>query len=77
MTPEQFAYWFQGFAELSETPPTQEQWDSMRVHVATVFKKVTPSLNIEIRPQDGKTLKDCLEKFPMGRDFHPLPVITC
>lgn len=42
MTPEQFAYWFQGFAELSATPPTQKQWDSMREHVATVFKKVTP-----------------------------------
>lgn len=42
MTAEQFAYWFQGLAELSETPPTQAQWDSMREHVATVFKKVTP-----------------------------------
>lgn len=42
MTPEQFAYWFQGFAELSPTPPTPEQWQSIREHVATVFKKVTP-----------------------------------
>jgi hypothetical protein len=41
MTPEQFAYWFQGFAELSPTPPTQEQWDSIREHLALVFKKVT------------------------------------
>lgn len=44
MTPEQFAYWFQGFAELSPTPPTPEQWQSMRDHVATVFKKVTPAV---------------------------------
>lgn len=50
MTAEQFAYWFQGFAELSPTPPTQAQWDSMREHVATVFKKVTPPVNITIGP---------------------------
>jgi len=44
MTPEQFAYWFQGFAELNSQPPTPEQWQSMREHVATVFKKVTPQV---------------------------------
>lgn len=48
MTPEQFAYWFQGFAELSPTPPTQEQWDSMRAHVATVFMKVTPEVHKQV-----------------------------
>ena len=53
MTPEQFAYWFQGFAELSATPPTQEQWDSMREHVATVFRKVTPPVLQTPMPQPG------------------------
>lgn len=43
MTPEQFAYWLQGFAELNNgTPPSAEQWKSIREHLATVFKKVTP-----------------------------------
>lgn len=42
MTPEQFAYWLQGFAELNQQPPTAEQWQSIRDHLATVFKKVTP-----------------------------------
>jgi hypothetical protein len=42
MTPEQFAYWLNGFAELSPMPPSQEQWQSIREHLATVFKKVTP-----------------------------------
>lgn len=42
MTPEQFAYWLQGFAELQAAPPTQEQWQSIREHLATVFRKVTP-----------------------------------
>jgi len=44
MNAEQFAYWLQGYAELSECPPTAEQWQSIRDHLATVFKKVTPSL---------------------------------
>lgn len=50
MTPEQFAYWFQGFAELSPTPPTPEQWESMRQHVATVFKKVTTPVAPAVKP---------------------------
>jgi hypothetical protein len=42
MTQEQFLYWLQGFAELSATPPTAEQWKSIREHLALCFKKVTP-----------------------------------
>lgn len=42
MTPERFAYWLQGFAELNQQPPTAEQWQSIRDHLATVFEKVTP-----------------------------------
>jgi hypothetical protein len=42
MTPEQFAYWLQGFAELQATAPTQDQWQSIREHLGTVFNKVTP-----------------------------------
>lgn len=43
MTEQQFAYWLQGFAELSgESPPTREQWKSIQEHLATVFVKVTP-----------------------------------
>ena len=45
MTAEQFAYWLQGFAELNEAPPTAEQWQSIREHLATVFVKVTPPLS--------------------------------
>lgn len=42
MGAQQFAYWLQGFAELNEAPPTPEQWQSIREHLATVFVKVTP-----------------------------------
>lgn len=42
MTEQQFAYWLQGFAELTGDTPTAEQWKSIREHLATVFVKVTP-----------------------------------
>jgi len=45
MTTEQFAYWLQGFSELTGgTPPTAEQWQSIQDHLKTVFVKVTPPL---------------------------------
>lgn len=48
MTPEQFAYWLQGFAELSGVAiPTVEQWQSIREHLATVFEKVTPPVRVD------------------------------
>jgi len=43
MTSEQFAYWLQGFSELHPEPPTPEQWQAIRDHLATVFVKVTPT----------------------------------
>ena len=42
MDAQQFAYWLQGFAELQPEPPTAEQWQSIREHLALVFQKVTP-----------------------------------
>lgn len=42
MTSEQFAYWMQGFVELNGATPTDEQWQSIKEHLATVFVKVTP-----------------------------------
>ena len=44
MTPEQFAYWLNGFAELNQAPPTEAQWKSINEHLQTVFKKVTPQV---------------------------------
>lgn len=45
MTAEQFAYWMQGFAELNAAPPTAEQWQSIRDHLALVFEKKTPPID--------------------------------
>ena len=43
MTTEQFTYWLQGFAELHPEPPTAEQWQAIRDHLALVFEKRTPN----------------------------------
>lgn len=65
MTPEQFAYWLQGFTEL--TPdlerPSAAQWQAIKDHLQTVFVKVTPPIDsqrpllpglrtMELRPSD-------------------------
>jgi hypothetical protein len=42
MTPEQFVYWLQGFAEVARWHPTVEQWQIIRDHLNLVFKKETP-----------------------------------
>lgn len=49
MTPEQFCYWLQGFAELSPHAPNQMQWNAVREHLATVFNKVTPPVQPELK----------------------------
>lgn len=41
MTPEQFAYWLQGFAELTPDQPSPEQWTAIRQNLSTVFDKTT------------------------------------
>lgn len=46
MTPEQFAYWLQGFAEIHNSTPNTQEWQVIKDHLATVFKKVTPSYPI-------------------------------
>ncbi|MFA7278737.1 MAG: hypothetical protein WC100_01420 [Sterolibacterium sp.] len=49
MTPEQFTYWLNGFAELSpDTPPTQAQWKLIQAHIALVLTKRTPKLEPEV-----------------------------
>ncbi len=46
MTPEQFAYWLQGFTELTKDMPVPSpaQWQAIKDHLTTVFVKVTPPM---------------------------------
>lgn len=50
MTPEQFAYWLQGFAEIHSAAPSADQWQVIRDHLAAVFQKVTPERAPSSRP---------------------------
>lgn len=80
MDAQQFAYWLQGFAELSQTPPTQEQWDSIREHLALVFKKVTPpvahpkpdlSYNNEIKKLLDRAQRERMPNLPQNVPWQP------
>jgi hypothetical protein len=44
MTPEQFAYWLQGYVELIGNRPSEARWKAIKEHLATVFVKVTPEV---------------------------------
>lgn len=55
MTPHDFTYWLQGFAELNQAPPTAEQWQAIRDHLATVFNKVTPMIPATMFPGPAGT----------------------
>lgn len=57
MTPQDFCYWLKGFDELHQTPPSPEQWQSIREHLSLVFTKVTPPVLI---PDQNKPFCDHL-----------------
>ncbi len=63
MTPEQFCYWLQGFAEITSASnvPTAEQWKIINDHLQTVFKKVTP----EYKPT---SIEDALKRLEKDND---------
>lgn len=44
MSPEQFVYWLQGYAEMGGETPTPVQWKMIKDHLALVFDKRTPRL---------------------------------
>lgn len=45
MTPEQFAYWLQGFVEITDgvERPSEQQWLVIKDHLKQVFEKRTPT----------------------------------
>ena len=36
MTPENFIHWIRGFAEMRTKPPTAEEWQAIKEHLARV-----------------------------------------
>lgn len=84
MDATQFAYWLQGFAELQQTAPTEEQWKSIKDHLNLVFNKVTPQvgaqpvLNPGVIPSTVSPL--VLPGIPTTAEpfrWHQLPHVTC
>jgi hypothetical protein len=74
MTPERFCYWLQGFAELNAPiPPTIEQWQSIREHLATVFDKVTPVMPVLPDVVPLSPAMEALEKARRDRDARVVP----
>ncbi|HCE8553420.1 TPA: hypothetical protein NHR88_003877 [Pseudomonas aeruginosa] len=65
MTPEQFAYWLQGFVELNGALPNETQWLQIKDHLKIVFEKVTPKYTAYQSPPIG-----------IPRDYK-LPTVTC
>lgn len=51
MTPENFTYWLQGFAEICEQTPTKEQWEIIKEHLNLVFNKITQETPKEVVQQ--------------------------
>lgn len=41
MTPEQFCYWLQGFAEIHQDQPNGQEWLIIMDHLSQVFNKKT------------------------------------
>lgn len=77
MTPEQFAYWLQGFAELTPDTPSAAQWQAIRDHLQLVFKKETPSVPSLTYPPGVRTM-ELRPLDQLHKHFTESPVtITC
>ena len=65
MTPEQFAYWLQGFTELTPDMerPSAAQWQAIKDHLQTVFVKVTPPM-LSSKPEHLSKLLDLMRAKP-------------
>jgi hypothetical protein len=73
MTPEQFAYWLQGFVELGKgEAPTPEQWKSIREHLDTVFMKVTPPV-VDAPKKSESLLERAVREMRERESQHPSP----
>lgn len=74
MTPEQFAYWLQGFVELHGTEPTAEQWQQIKDHLQTVSAKqsqqTSATYQIACRISDDRAFVElCKGKFMNALNF--------
>lgn len=84
MTPEQFVYWLQGYAEIKGgwEEPTAEEWKRIKDHLELVFKKETPKYGAPVGPGISPTIPTYLS-VPVDRQipYNPFSpqhtVLTC
>jgi hypothetical protein len=65
MTPEQFIYWLQGHCEMNpDTLPTYAQWEMIKEHLQSVFKKPLTEVkqDVKIDTTDPLFTKEDLSK---------------
>jgi len=75
MTPEQFTYWLQGFAEITNSAPTEHEWKIIRDHLTLVFEKKTPNYDFTVPPAKMPVYLKYPEFDEHGNKF--LPAVTC
>ena len=63
MTPEQFCYWLQGFAEIHQDQPNGQEWIIIMDHLSQVFNKQTPDR--------GKTMNDLHRQWQESKPHGP------
>lgn len=92
MTPEQFCYWLQGFAEITQCDknfvngPQPHEWKIIVDHLNLVFRKETPSYTmpaltskeIQKKMEDvGKQIRDGIHLDPKWPHWPTGPLATC
>lgn len=74
MTGQEFAYWLQGFFELTEgNKITSKQVKIIKDHLALVFTKVTPDHAQDLSTAKGPTLEQIVKDLIKAREHNGLP----
>lgn len=74
MSPENFAYWLQGYFEIGKSDElTKEQVEEIKNHLKLVFVKLTPEVKINYQPKTPEELKRWWEQTQIAK---PL-MFTC
>lgn len=71
MTPENFAYWLNGYVEMHGTAPSEQQWNMIKEHLALTMVKITsPLMALPLQEQkivSGATMDKLFEKLDIPR----------
>ena len=79
MTPRDFVYWLQGYAEVADpVQPTPQQWRSIKEHLYLVLTKETPHTELSPLVRHMERVQDKLrEELPDWQKKLLSQKITC